>query len=159
MHTRTLLLQPPAYYYFEPRGHCPNQTQDCLVRVIRGQTFCPLFVVLKNVCMIKSQFPHQTCKKRMQQITTRYNWRYAILSPLPAYCNPLAYLLSGFFQFPRIYCHPLLFLTGEYVLQLELPCCQNRVKKNWEDREFPLIVYHNRRARHVSLAALHCRTT
>ena len=113
MHTRTFLLQLPAYKLFESRGHRPNHTQNCLVKVIRGQTFCPLFIVLKNVCMIKSQFPHHLLSyvrskwDKLPQDTTEDIQS----SNPPAYCTPHLFTFRLFK--PPVNCHPLLLRTGE----------------------------------------------
>ena len=120
MHTRTFLLQPhPDLSFLEPRGHCPSQVQNCPVKVIHGQTFCPLFVVLKNVCMIKSQFPQHSLSyvrsdsNKLPQDTNKYMqfflpYRF-LQPPLPAY------LISDIFSTPRLLPPPS-FRTGEYFI-------------------------------------------
>ena len=119
MHTRTFLLQPqpppPAYKFFEPRGHCPHQTQNYQVKVIHGQTFCPLFVVLKIICMIKSQFPHHLLsyvRSEWNKLPQKQLKICNVPTPFPTYCNPshINFQTSN----PPVYCHPLLFRSGEY---------------------------------------------
>ena len=112
MHTRTFSLQLPAYYFFQPRGHCSNQTQNFPVKIIHDQTFFPLFVVLKNVCMIKSQFPHHTLSyvrsewNKLPQDTTEDMQFFQPPPPPPPPPRLLQppYLLSDFFNppFPRL---------------------------------------------------------
>ena len=87
----------------------------------------PLFVVLKHVCMIKSQFPHHLLsyvrseRNNLPQDTTE---DMQFFQP-PCLLQPPAYLLSDFFQ-PHlpIYCHPLPFRTGESFID-----CSKRILK------------------------------
>ena len=113
-----ILIATPHLLIFEPRGHCPSQTQNCLVKVICCQTFCPLFVVLKNVCMGKSQFPHHffsyprsKWNKLPEDIAKDMQFFYpSCLLQLPTY------LLSDFFQSPNLL-PTLLFWTREYFIK------------------------------------------
>ena len=106
---------PPRILIFEPRGYYPNQTQNFPLKVIYCQTLRPLFFVLENACMIKSQFPHHSLSyvrsewNKLPQDTTE---DMQFFQPSPAYCNPVAYLLSDFFPTPPSRLLPLPFYSG-----------------------------------------------
>ena len=99
---------PPAYYFFQSRGDCPNQTHHCPLKVIHGQTFCPLFVILKKMfarLRASSKSLAQLCKKRMEEITTRHNRRYTNfpVAPSPAYLHSDSFQLPHLLQPPFYY--------------------------------------------------------
>ena len=95
--------RPPAFYFFEPRGHCPNQTQNCPVKIIHGQTLCPLFVVLKKCYMTKSQFPHHSRNhvrrewNKLPQDTTEELQFFQPL-PSPLFSNPHPFIATPFYS-------------------------------------------------------------
>ena len=115
------LLQPPVYKFFEPRGQRPNQTQNCPVKVIHGQTFSLPLIVLKNVCMIKCKFPHHSLsyvrneRTKLPQDATEY---MQFFQPPPLIVTPCLFTLKLFSDPSPAYCHPLLLRTGEYPLHL-----------------------------------------
>ena len=116
--------KPPAYQFFEPREHCPNQAQNCPVKVVHGQSFCPLFVVLKK-CLHESQFPRHSLSyvrrewNKLPQDTTE-NMQFFQTPPPPAYCNSRLFTFRFFptpthlLPSPPIYCHPHPFIATPF---------------------------------------------
>ena len=105
----------------QARGHCGNQTQNCWAKVNHGQTICPLFVALKK-CLhdykpVSTSFAHLR-KKRLKQYCPSQTIRYATGHRCWKHFHPLHLLQPPFLFALRIfhnpiYCHPLIFRTGE----------------------------------------------